>query len=147
MAWSLDNKRLYYIDSPTRKVQSFIFDASSGNIQFEKDIIHIQKQNGDPDGMAIDDEGMLWIAHWGGFGVYRWNPATGEQIGFIELPVPNVSSCVFAGDSLDHLLITTARQDLSEDDLKKFPQSGDVFIAYPGVKGVEKFACKVSGDL
>ncbi|MBS1597876.1 MAG: SMP-30/gluconolactonase/LRE family protein [Bacteroidetes bacterium] len=143
LVWSLDNKKLYYIDTPTQKVQSFIFDELSGNIHFEKDVIHIPKEKGSPDGMAIDEEGMLWIAQWGGFGVYRWNPITGEQIGFIQLPVPNVSSCAFVGKSLDQLLITTARQDLSPDDLKKYPQSGDVFIASPGVKGVRLFTCKL----
>jgi len=143
LAWSLDDKRLYYIDSPTQKIQSFLFDAASGDIQFEKDVIHIPKEKGTPDGMAIDEEGMLWIAQWGGFGVYRWDPNTGEQIGFIQLPVPNISSCAFAGEALDHLLITTARQDLSEKDLRKFPESGDVFIAKPGVRGVESFECKI----
>src|SRR5260221_9157274 len=117
LVWSPDNRRLYYIDTPTRKVQSFIFDEISGNIRFEKDIIHIPEKKGSPDGMAIDEEGMLWIAQWGGFGVYRWDPISGQQTGLIQLPVPNVSSCVFAGEALDHLLITTARQDLSPEDL------------------------------
>ena len=78
IVWSLDNKRLYYIDSPTQVVQSFIFEEESGEIIFEKNIIHIPVEMGTPDGMAIDEEGMLWIAHWGGFGVYRWNPHNGN---------------------------------------------------------------------
>jgi len=146
LVWSLDNTRLYYIDSTTQKVQSFVFDEESGDIEYEKDVIHISKEKGTPDGMAIDEEGMLWIAQWGGFGIYRWDPVTGKQIGLIQLPVPDASSCAFAGDALDHLLITTAREDLSADDRKKYPESGDVFIAYTGVKGVKKFECKIGKE-
>jgi len=141
LAWSLDNSRLYFIDSPTNKVQSFFFDDSTGDIQFEKDVIHIPTKMGSPDGMAIDEEGMLWIAHWGGFGVYRWNPINGELIDKVELPVPNVSSCAFVGENLDQLLITTARQDLNEEDLKKYPESGNVFIKKISVKGVPSNKC------
>jgi sugar lactone lactonase YvrE len=141
LVWSPDDTKFYFIDSPTQKVQSFIFDRDSGEIVFEKDVIQIPVEMGSPDGMAIDEEGMLWIAHWGGFGVYRWNPIDGKLIGKIELPVPNVSSCAFVGENLDHLVITTARENLNEEDLKKYPQSGDVFFAKPGVPGIANNTC------
>lgn len=92
--------------------------------------------------MAIDEEGMLWIAHWGGFGVYKWNPLNGELMDIIKLPVPNVSSCAFAGENLDRLIITTARQDLSIEELEKYPGSGDVFMANPNVKGKATNKCR-----
>ncbi len=143
LAWSLDNTRLYFIDSGSQVVQSFIFDEESAAIIFEKNAIDIPGSMGTPDGMAIDVEGMLWIAHWGGFGVYRWNPFTGEHLDTIEVPVPNVSSCAFAGENLDHLIITTARENMPDDQLEKYPGSGDVFIAKPGVKGVKGFRCNL----
>ena len=119
IAWSLDNKRLYYIDSPTQAVQSFIFEEKTGEIIFEKNAISIPDEMGSPDGMAIDEEGMLWIAHWGGFGLYRWNPLNGELLDKIEVPVPQVSSCAFVGDTLDYLMITTARENMKEEELKE----------------------------
>ena len=141
LAWSADNSRMYFIDSPKNKVQSFVFDESTGHIHFDRDIIHIPKEMGSPDGMAIDEEGMLWIAHWGGFGVYRWNPRDGKLISRLNVPVPNVSSCAFAGDNLDHLIITTARQDLSQEELQKYPQSGDLFYAKLEVSGTPMNKC------
>jgi sugar lactone lactonase YvrE len=143
LAWSLDNTRLYFIDSPTQVVQSFIYNEQTAEIFFEKNCIQIPAAMGTPDGMAIDEEGMLWIAHWGGFGVYRWNPFTGEHLATIEVPVPNVTSCAFAGENLDQLIIITARENLTEEQLKKYPQSGDVFLAKPGVKGVKGFKCNL----
>ncbi|WP_343704092.1 SMP-30/gluconolactonase/LRE family protein [Chitinophaga sp.] len=136
LVWSLDNSRMYYIDSTRRCVQSFLFDAESGNITFEKTAFKIPPLMGSPDGMTIDAEGMLWVAHYGGFGVYRWNPLTGALLEKIGLPAPNVTACVFGGDNMDTLFITTARQEMSEEALRLYPQSGSLFQVRTGVKGL-----------
>lgn len=143
IVWSLDNKRMFYIDSPTQVVQSFLFEEESGKIIFEKNAIEIPVEMGTPDGMAIDEEGMLWIAHWNGFGVYRWNPNTSELLSRIDLPVPQVSSCAFVGDNLDHLLITTARENMADDVVQKYPKSGDVFLVKTDVKGILSNKCLI----
>ena len=136
MAWSPDNKRFYFIDSPQRKIDTYLFDAATGTIHFERTAVEVPQAMGMPDGMCIDPVGMLWVAHWGGYCVARWNPETGELLCRIELPVPQVSSCVFGGENLDQLLITTASVGLSDDELVKYPASGHVFVAQPGVKGM-----------
>ena len=141
MAWTSDNKRMYFIDSPTQSVQSYSFDPVSGDILFEENAVYIPEEMGTPDGMCIDREGMLWVAHWGGFGVYRWNPENGKLLEKIEIPVPHVTSCAFAGKNLDHLIITTARGDLNDEDLKKYPESGNVFILKTKVRGTESNTC------
>ena len=141
LAWSLDNKRLYYIDSPTQKVQCYLFEEETGAIVFEKTAIEIPTELGGPDGMTIDAEGMLWVAHWGGFGVYRWNPITGDLLTKIEVPAPHVTSCAFVGENLDYLIITTARENMTDEALNQYPQSGNTFMAQTGVKGVEAFKC------
>lgn len=143
IAWSLDGKRLYYIDSPTQVVQSFIFKEETGEISFEKNVIQIPVKMGTPDGMTIDEEGMLWIAHWGGFGVYRWNPLDGKILDKIDIPAPNVTSCTFAGANLDHLVITTARENLKKEDLKEYPESGNTFVAKTQVKGIVTNSCLI----
>ncbi|HEY8967962.1 MAG TPA: SMP-30/gluconolactonase/LRE family protein, partial [Puia sp.] len=117
MAWSQDDTRLYYIDSPRRRIESYLYDAATGQIEFEKVAVQVPDGIGDPDGMTIDEEGMLWVAHWGSFSVHRWNPRNGQMLDTIRVPAPNVSACAFAGESLDHLIITTARQDLSLEQL------------------------------
>ena len=141
IVWSLDNNRLYYIDSPTQVVQSFVYKEKSGEIIFEKNAFQIPVEMGTPDGMAIDEEGMLWIAHWGGFGIYRWNPRNGQLIDRIQLPAPQVTSCAFAGENLDHLIITTARENLKEEELKKYPESGNTYFIKAAVKGVAPNKC------
>ncbi len=136
LAWSEDDTCLYFIDSPQRRIDAYLFDAAAGTIVFERTVIIVPEPMGMPDGMCIDEEGMLWVAHWGGYCVARWNPETGELLSRIELPVSQVSSCVFGGKNLDQLFITTASIGLSGNELKKHPASGHVFIAEPAVRGL-----------
>jgi sugar lactone lactonase YvrE len=135
MAWSGDNKTLYYIDSPTQQVNAFHFDLKNGEIRFDRTVIEIPTEMGTPDGMCIDQEGKLWVAHYGGFGVYRWDPVSGKLMEKIELPVPNITSCTFGGENLGTLLVTTARENLNETQLLEHPLSGDVFLIQTNTKG------------
>ncbi len=135
MAWSANHKLFYYIDTATQQVAQFSFDKSTSSITNRKIAFTIPKNFGAPDGMTIDDEGMLWIAHWGGNAVRRWNPKTGELLEKIELPAPNVTSCCFGGEGLNTLYITTARSGLNESQLNLFPLSGGLFTFQTRVKG------------
>ncbi|MEB2780866.1 SMP-30/gluconolactonase/LRE family protein [Algoriphagus sp. C2-6-M1] len=141
MAWTEDNQTFYFIDTPTRQIKSFHFDLESGKIEFDRIAIEIPEELGLPDGMCIDQEGMLWVAHYGGSGAYRWNPITGELIEKIELPVPHITSCCFGGENLDVLLITTAQENMSAEQLKEFPKSGDVFLVKTSSIGYLPYQC------
>lgn len=139
MAWTADQQTFYFIDTPTKKIQEFAFDPETGAIEFRRIAVEISEGLGFPDGMCIDREGMLWVAHYAGSGVYRWNPNTGQLLDKIKLPVPHVTSCCFGGENLDVMLITTAQENLTADDLEKYPQSGDVFLVNVEVGGLESF--------
>lgn len=141
MAWSLDSGIFYYIDSPTKKVVSYEFDIANGDIMNRKTVFNIG--NGYPDGMTIDDEGMLWIAIWDGWKVIRVNPVSGVQIAEILLPVSKVTSCVFGGKDLTDLYVTTARLGLSDEELHEQPLAGSLFvIRASGCKGMNAFEYK-----
>lgn len=135
LVWSHNDENLYHIDSPSFKVESYFFDAATGAIKKDKTIIEVPEEMGMPDGMTIDNDGMLWIAHWGGFGVSQWNPANGKLLNKVRVPAPNVTCCAFGGNNFDQLIITTARQHLTEEELNQYPGSGGVFIVQPGVTG------------
>lgn len=125
--WSPDGKIFYYIDSPTRTVKAYDFDMHSGSISNPRVIIDVAADMGFPDGMTVDEEGMLWVAHWDGYCVRRWNPETGEVLEKIEVPAPRATSCCFGGEDMKTLFITTARTGLSEKLLNEYPLSGSVF--------------------
>ena len=140
MAWSADHTTLYYIDSPSFKVVAYDYDKTTGHISNERTIITISAEDGCPDGMTIDTEGMLWIAHWDGWQVTRWNPATGEKLFHFSLPVGRVTSCTFGGENLEDLYITSASVGLTEEALESQPLAGALFvIPNCGFKGVPAF--------
>lgn len=141
MAWAADHRTFYFIDTPTRQIKAYTFDLESGKIEFDRIAIAVPEELGMPDGMCIDREGMLWVAHYGGAGVYRWNPASGELLEKIALPVPHVTSCAFGGEQLDTLLITTAQENLSAEQLEAYPMSGDVFLVKTTSTGTLPFPC------
>lgn len=135
MAWTADQRTFYFIDTPTKKIQEFAFDPETGAIEFRRIAVEVPEELGFPDGMCIDREGMLWVANYKGSGVYRWNPTTGKLLDKIALPVPHVTSCCFGGENLDILLITTAQENLSPEQLEKYPQSGDAFLVKTDSQG------------
>jgi sugar lactone lactonase YvrE len=128
MAWSLDHQTFYYIDTPTLKVVAYDYEKSSGIITNPRIVITIDEKDGYPDGMTIDAEGMLWIAHWGGWQLTRWDPLTSEKLFSIPLPVANVTSCTFGGENLQDLYITTAKKGLNEEELAQQPLAGNLFV-------------------
>ena len=135
MAWSSDKRTFYYIDSPSFEIQAFDFDLENSSISNAKTVVEVPKAYGSPDGMCIDEEDMLWVAHWGGNCVRRWNPFTGKAIDKIDVPAPHVTSCCFGGENLKTLYITTARSGLSQQQHKDFPLSGGLFSIDLNIKG------------
>lgn len=137
IVWSPDQSRMYFIDTPTQKVFAFDYDNKTGEIGNRDVAITIPDSLGYADGSTMDENGMIWIAMWGGRAVTQWNPETGELLRRIAVPALNVTSCAFGGDSLNTLYITTARAGMSEKQLAKFPLSGGLFKIKTNVKGMK----------
>ncbi len=144
IAWNADDTKMYYIDTTTSNISCFDYDLLTGNINNRTEIIAINPKLGYPDGMTIDNQGMLWVALWDGFAVACFNPNTGEILHKINIPAPKVTSCAFGGSNLDILYITTARVDMSAAELEKYPLSGSLFYAKIGTLGVKANAFKMS---
>jgi sugar lactone lactonase YvrE len=140
MAWSPDFSKMYYIDTPTQQVVSFNYSIQTGHIENPQVVVTFPKGVGSPDGMTIDQDGMLWIAHWGGYGISRWNPNSGKQLEFISIPSANVTSCSFGREHLDQLYVTTARIGTSQEDQEKFPHAGGLFRMKMNIKGSKTFS-------
>jgi len=121
LTWDITKNIFYYIDTPTREVTAYTYDNESGEIKNGKTVITVPEKMGLPDGMTIDEDGMLWICLWGGKALTRWNPQTGSLLEKINVPAVNVTSCAFGGKDLDILYITSARTGVNEYELKEYP--------------------------
>jgi sugar lactone lactonase YvrE len=116
-------------------VWQYDFDVEKGTIANRRACVTFPAEYGIGDGMDIDCDGNLWVAHYTGWCVGKWDPRTGELLGRIELPVSRVTSCAFGGENYDQLYIVTASIGADKDE-KPQPEAGYVFVANGlGVKG------------
>ena len=90
-------------------------------------------ESGLPDGLAVDLDGCVWLAVWGGWEVHRYDPE-GRLIGRIPMPVEKPSSCAFGEGGT--LFITSATADIPADELEKQPLAGSVFAVQTDAVGV-----------
>ena len=139
IVWTSDAKTMYYIDSPTRSIDAFDYELSTGNISNRRSVVQFTEEQGYPDGMTIDSEDMIWVAQWAGWGVTRFDPRSGEVLEKIDIPAAQVTACAFGGPDMTDLYITTARRGLDSDALQKQPHAGSLFVAKPGVRGVPSY--------
>ncbi|MGW4867062.1 SMP-30/gluconolactonase/LRE family protein [Streptomyces chartreusis] len=133
--WSPDGSLMYYIDSPTRRID--VFDHADGRVGDRRPFVEIEDGAGFPDGLTVDADGCVWVALWDGSAVRRYTPA-GELDRVIELPVPRVTACAFAGPDLTDLYITTARVGLKSP----LPLSGSLLVVPGAGKGLAQPAFK-----
>jgi sugar lactone lactonase YvrE len=136
LGWSPDNRVFYFTESFRYCIYAYDFDAATGNISNRRVFAALDKNSeGFPDGLTVDAEGFVWSVHNAVGRVVRYTPA-GAIDRVIELPVPRPTSCMFGGDNLEVLYITTARETLTPEEIAQAPLSGSLFATTPGVRGL-----------
>ncbi|KAL6716438.1 rRNA-processing protein cgr1 [Lecanora helva] len=131
MGFTLDEKSMYFIDSPTKNIWKFQYNRDSGDISNREVFYHVVHA-GVPDGMAMDVDGSLWVALAGGGKVLKIS-SEGKLVGEINLPTRMITCPAFAGEDL---YITSAE----EEEPSTYPDSvkygGSLFRIHVGVKGL-----------
>ena len=132
LAWSADGTRMYSADTLRHAVYVRPYDPASGAVGVRD--VHLRLAPDLPDGIAIDADDHLWVALWGAGEVRRYAPDA-TLAATLTLPAPHVSSVAFAGADMRTLVITTARDGLSDAQLQAHPDSGAIFTARVAVPG------------
>ena len=107
LAWSPDNRRMYFADTYRQVIRAWDFDLASGEVSNERVFVDTTGHPGRPDGSCIDADGGLWNAEYGGWRLVRYAP-DGTLDRVIEMPVANPTCCCFGGANLDTLFVTSA---------------------------------------
>lgn len=128
-AFSTDGGTLFHTDTGRRVVYAFPMHAD-GSLGPRREFLRFEEDWGRPDGMCVDAEDCLWIAHWGGGRVSRFTPDA-ELERSIALPASQITSCVFAGPELDRMFVTSAAEGRHDE-----PHAGKLFEVDPGARGV-----------
>ena len=139
LCWSLDGRIMYFADSPRNTIWRFRVGANNEPLG-NPEIFATTSSGVHPDGSCIDSEDHLWNAQWGSGEVVRYRP-DGSVERRLVLPVSQPSCVAFGGQHLDHLLITTARVDLTGQQLQAEPLAGSLLIRPVDVTGVPEQIC------
>jgi sugar lactone lactonase YvrE len=135
IAWSPDDRTMYFADTYRNRIYAYDYDLAGGEIRNERTFVDAAAHPGRPDGSAVDADGCLWNCEYGGWRVVRYRP-DGRVDREVPLPVGNPTCCCFGGANLDILYVTSATQRLTASELAEQPLAGSVFAFWPGVQGL-----------
>ncbi len=128
--WNPNNTKFYFTDTLNGKILCYNFELESGELSNKKDFAQFER--GHPDGSTIDTDGCIWNCRWGGSCIVRFTP-TGEVDQIIEMPVQNITNCIFGGSDMKTLFITTAsNREENKNDL-----DGSLFAINLNYQGIE----------
>jgi sugar lactone lactonase YvrE len=131
-ATSPDGGTLYHTDTLDKRVYAFDVGAD-GKLSNKRTFTTIE-DGGYPDGMAVDAEGCVWVATFGGWRIDRFD-AEGRKVGELRFPCANITKLAFGGDDLRTVYATSARKGLSNEELAAQPLAGALFTFRAQVAG------------
>ncbi|KAK7066990.1 hypothetical protein SK128_002377 [Halocaridina rubra] len=150
LAWSLDKKTFYYIDSCAYSVDAFEYNDDTGAISKRRKAFNYKSSGLDkdiPDGMCIDAEGNLWVANFFGKKIICINPETRKIVRQVEMPAQNMTSVCWGGENYDILFATSAQAGLTREEIATEPAGATFAITGLGVKGLPSQNLKVDMQL
>ena len=125
ICWNATASLMYYIDTPTKKVLTYPFDNTTGNLGTPTELIDTEAAGieGSPDGMTIDVDGNLWIAMCHGGAVIQVDTQAGSIVRKSSFPCVETTACTFGGAHYDRLFVTTGLHKTLRE-----PDAGKVFV-------------------
>ncbi|MGW6358221.1 SMP-30/gluconolactonase/LRE family protein [Streptomyces sp. NPDC055092] len=119
--WSPDGALMYYVDTPTRRID--VFDVDGQQAVRRREFAVVEEGAGHPDGLTVDADGCVWVALWDGSALRRYTPS-GALDRVVELPVKRPTACAFGGADLTDLYVTSARVGLDAPS----PYAGSLLV-------------------
>ena len=135
ICFSPDGRTMYYCDSLSGRILQCRYDAEPAEVSDVRPFAEFGAGRGLPDGSIVDADGCLWNAEWGAAMVRRYTPA-GTLDREIAVPAKNPTCPAFGGRDLTELYVTSARQEMTPEELAAMPDAGGVYAARPGVRGL-----------
>jgi len=135
IGFSPDGRRMVFVDTATRRIESAAYDTDAGLPGPWSTLVEADAAPGRPDGNTVDAEGCIWSTRFGAGCIARFTPQ-GKLDRLIRLPVSQPTSCSFGGPHLDTLFVTSATQRLSPEALAAEPLAGALLALRPAAQGL-----------
>jgi len=135
IGFSPDDRICYFTDFAKRTIFAYPFDAGAGVLGKPEIFLTLPEADGLPDGLTVDAEGHVWVAHWDGWCVTRHDPR-GREVERIAFPVQRPTAVTFGGEGLHTLYVTSATMGLSASELAVAPLSGALFAVETRMTGL-----------
>ena len=135
VAWSPDDKTMYFADSHVHAIFRYDYDVDTGAIGKRRLFADTKDRAGVPDGASVDADGFLWTAMFDGGCLARYAP-DGRLERTVPMPVSRPTACAFGGPDLATMYVTTARFRLAPDRLAAEPFAGGLLALDVGVQGL-----------
>jgi len=132
----INENNFYHTDS-SKKIIYKIKINKKDKIISKKIFKKFSKKDGSPDGMTLDKNKNIWVAHFHGACVSVFNK-NAKLIHKINLPAQNITNCAFGGQYNNELFITSATKGMNGADLKKFKYSGSLFSIKSNIRGIQQ---------
>ena len=138
----VDRFNFYHTDSSKKKIYKIKINKKNKIIS-KKVFLKFSPKAGSPDGMTLDKNKNLWVAHFHGGCISVFN-SKAKLIHKTHFPAKNVTNCAFGGQNNSELFVTTATKGMGKADLRKFSYSGYLFSVKTNTKGFlqKKFVMK-----
>ncbi len=133
--WSPDNSKFYFTDTLTGTILNYDYNLEIGKLSNKQNFASFDR--GFPDGSTIDTDGCIWNCRWGGSCIVRFSPS-GKVDQIIEMPVENITNCVFGGQDMKTLFISTASSE-NKNDI-----DGSLFSIHLNYQGIEDNKSKLA---
>ncbi|HEX8234830.1 MAG TPA: SMP-30/gluconolactonase/LRE family protein [Abditibacteriaceae bacterium] len=138
MGFTPDRQHFYWTCSTTKRILRFAYNQGTGELSESTPFFVATENDKTPDGLAVDREGTIWSARYGGHGIVRHDANSGAPTGKIEMPVPNITSLFFGGAQRDIMYVTTAGGKAGSDTA-----DGTLYQIAAPVAGQQEFVSRV----
>ena len=129
----IDEHNFYHTDSPKKTIYKIKINKENEIVR-KKIFKKFSIKEGSPDGMTLDKNKNLWVAHFHGSCISVFNKKS-KLIHKIRFPVKNITNCTFGGKNNKEIFVTTAKKSISKPELQKNIFSGSLFIVKSNIKG------------
>ena len=136
ICFSPDGATGYFVDTMENLYMKVAVDPATGLPAGKPEVFYDGRgEDGGIDGSVCAADGTIWNARWGLGEVHHYS-TDGRIVARYKLPPKQATCPAFIGKDADRLLVTTAGEDLTPEDLKADPEAGYIYELGVPVKGV-----------